>query len=65
MIDLFIVVSFIIGYVVWDMSIIPFRIWFFFLFLVSVIVFRLVVLDFDLSLPVGDKFFQSCDKWNC
>ena len=39
-----------------DVSVISFR-----LCLFSTIVFDLVIVDFDLFLPVGDRFFQSDD----
>ena len=42
-----------------DVSVIPFRMS---LFHHS---FGLVIIDFDLSLPVGDKFFWLDDKLNC
>ena len=31
----------------------------------SIIVFGLVVMDFLPFFDLGDKFFQSNDKWNC
>ena len=43
----------------WDVSVIPFRMCLFF-----IMCFGLVVMDFDLSFPVGDKFFLPNDKWN-
>ena len=43
-----------------DMSVIPFRMCLFF-----IIILALSLWIFDLSLPVGDKFFWSDYKWNC
>ena len=54
------IVSFVIGCVDWMCQSFLSECVFF-----SIIDFGLVVMGFDLSLPVGDTFFWSDDKWSC
>ena len=47
-----------------NVSVIPSRMCLFF-FSFSIIVLALSLWIFDLSLPVGNTFFRSDNKWNC